>query len=127
VLKYIEKCAGTNHNGPAWIAYVKMSKTGRSVYFNGLTLRQSKKGGYIGNFFDTETGEEYWVSGIKKNGNDRHWAGSGPITIEAAAVDDYLKLRGLSQLNPKQFKISSEFQHSDVAKNHARENEKWNE
>jgi hypothetical protein len=25
------------------------------------------------------TGEEYWVSGVKEDGTDRHWAGSGPV------------------------------------------------
>jgi hypothetical protein len=34
-------------------------------------------------------GIEYWVSGPKKNGRDRHWAGSGPVTIEADVVDEY--------------------------------------
>ena len=38
-----------------------------------------------------ETGESFWVSGVKKNGEDRHWAGSGKVLIEAAAVSDYLK------------------------------------
>ena len=29
-----------------------------------------------------ETGESYWVSGVKKDGQDRHWAGSGKVLIE---------------------------------------------
>ena len=33
-----------------------------------------------------ETGESFWVSGVKENGEDRHWAGSGN-----AALSEYLK------------------------------------
>ena len=37
---------------------------------------------------DMETGESFWVSGVKKNGEDRHWAGAGIVLVEAAAVSD---------------------------------------
>ena len=44
-----------------------------------------------GNYVDMQTGESFWVSGVKKNGEDRHWAGSGKVLVEAAALTDYLK------------------------------------
>jgi hypothetical protein len=43
-----------------------------------------------GNYVDMETGESSWVSGVKKNGQDRPWAGSGKVLIEAEAVSDSL-------------------------------------
>ena len=33
-LMYIELKTGYNDDGPAWIGYVKTSKTGKTIYFN---------------------------------------------------------------------------------------------
>jgi hypothetical protein len=94
MLKYIELKSGHNGNGPAWIARVKVSRSGRTVYFNGKALKRASGGGIAGNHYDIRSGQEYWVSGIKKNGLDRHWAGSGLVAIEAAAVPEYLNWSG---------------------------------
>ena len=118
MLKYIEKCTGTNHDGPAWIGYVRTSKSGRTVYFNGRALSQVKGGGVVGNHIDVETGELYWISGVKRDGTDRHWAGSGPVTIEARAVDEYLALRGLSRLDPKKYRVCSDIKEADIERLH---------
>ena len=46
-------------------------------------------------YFDVKTGEEYWISGPKKNGQDRHWAGSGPVEIDPDVAEEYWKdIRG---------------------------------
>lgn len=92
-LRYIELKSGHSDNGPAWIGYVNESKSGRTLYFNGrglMKLKGQRRGGAGGNYVDMETGESFWVSGVKKNGQDRHWAGSGKVQLEAAAVSDYL-------------------------------------
>jgi hypothetical protein len=94
LLKYIELKSGHSDNGPAWIGYVTPSKTRRTLYFNGrglMRLKGQRRGESGGNYIDMETGESFWVSGVKKNGQDRHWAGSGKVQIEAAAVPEYLK------------------------------------
>ena len=77
MLKYIERKTGYADNGPAWIARVRLSKSGRTVYFNGKALKRTGGQGIPGNHRDIETGDEYWVSGVKKRGVNRHWAGSG--------------------------------------------------
>jgi len=47
-----------------------------------------------------ETGESFWVSGVKKNGKDRYWTGSRKVfLIEAAALSDYLKAIGAKTLD----------------------------
>jgi hypothetical protein len=92
-LRYIELKSGHSDNGPAWIGYVTQPKSGRTLYFNGrglMKLKGQRRGGAGGNYIDMETGESFWVSGVKKNGEDRHWAGSGKVLIEADAVSDYL-------------------------------------
>ena len=54
--------------------------------------------GINSNYFDLESGEEYWVSGIKKDMTDRHWAGGGTIMIEKRILSDYLNLVGIKEL-----------------------------
>jgi hypothetical protein len=105
VLKYIELASGSGHNGPAWIARVQTSRSGRTLYFNGRALKRAIGGGVVGNHFDLQSGEEYWVSGVNRAGSNRHWAGSGPVMIEESAVKEYLELTGRKRLSPSEFTV----------------------
>jgi hypothetical protein len=67
--------------GPAVIGEVSFSRTGTTIYFAGRSFRRIRKGGMIGNYFCNEDGDEYWISGVKKRGSNRHWAGGGPIGL----------------------------------------------
>ena len=89
-IMYVELKAGFTDNGPAWIGMVRFSKTGRTAYYRGRHLRRHN--GVSGNDLDVQTGEEYWISGVKRDGTDRHWAGGGPVEIDRDVRDDYLKL-----------------------------------
>ena len=113
VLKYIEKCTGRNHNGPAWIAYVQTSRSGRTVYFNGCALQATSGGGAVGNHYDLETLEDYWVSGVKKSGSNRHWAGSGYILVEESAVSELLALTGQSTLDKSLYRVTPDLPVTD--------------
>ena len=73
-------------------------------------------GGVSGNYIDIETGEKYWVSGIKKNGKDRHWAGSGPVLIEREAIEEYLLIRGLSELDLKSYQVTDSIVQTNIDK-----------
>ncbi len=88
-IMYVECKAGKGHRGRARICRVRMSKSGRTLYVGGLVLQSQRGGGVYGNYFDTTTGFEYWVSGPKKNGQDRHWAGGGDVRIDQDVVDEY--------------------------------------
>jgi hypothetical protein len=100
-IKYIELKSGygTNENGPAWIGKVEFSKSGKTIYFNGKAFR----GNGHGSAYDIETRDLYWISGIKKNMRDRHWAGSGFIMIDKTIIDEYMKMVGVDTLDPKQY------------------------
>lgn len=124
MLKYIELKTGYADNGPAWIARVKLSKSGRTVYFDGKALKRSNRGGISGNHYDLETGQEYWVSGVKKTGRDRHWTGSGIIRIEAAAVAEYLCVTGTAELDRRRFEVIPDLEEPDPSKFAALEHEK---
>jgi hypothetical protein len=111
MLKYIELKTGFNDNGPAWIARVKVSKSGRTIYFNGRALKQGSSGS--GNFIDLETHESFWVSGVKRDGTDRHWAGSGKVLIEAAALEEYLAIVGRTELDRSKFAVTHDIRETD--------------
>ena len=50
-LMYIELKSGYSDDGPAWIGYVKTSKTRKTVYFNDHAFQKAIGGGsnYIDN------------------------------------------------------------------------------
>lgn len=104
-IKYIELKSGFSSNGPAWIAEVTFSKSGQTVYFNDMALKKLKNPGIVSNHYDIETGDEYWVSGVKRNGQDRHWAGSGKIMLEEEIVDDYLQLVDFTIISDQHFQL----------------------
>lgn len=88
IIKYIEhKPAEHTDRAEAWIARVWLSSSGRTLYFNDMALKRGS--GVDCNHFDLVTGESYWVSGVKKRGTNRHWAGGGPVQIEQSLVDWY--------------------------------------
>lgn len=118
-LQYIEPKSGHSGNGPAWIGYVTTSKTGRTLYFNGrgmMKLKGQRRGEAGGNYIDMETGESFWVSGVKMNGQDRHWAGSGKVLIEAAAVSEYLKTIKAKNLDTSRCEVTKSIRQTDIAR-----------
>ena len=121
MLRYIELKTGHRHDGPAWIGHSESSRSGQTVYFNDRALKRIA-GGMAGNHVDLETGEEYWVSGPKKEGGDRHWSGSGSILVERAALTDYLAYRGLQELDPG-YDVTDEIQPTDIRRFVALEND----
>lgn len=74
--------------------------------------RRGESGG--GNYVDMETGESFWVSGVKKNGEDRHWAGSGKVLVEATAVSEYLKVIGAKTLDGKRCEVTNDIRQTDI-------------
>ena len=118
-LLYIELKSGHSDNGPAWIGYVSTSKTGRTVYFDGrglMKLKGQRRGESGGNYIDMETGESFWVSGVKKNGEDRHWAGSGKVLVEAAAVPEYLQTIDAKTLDTTKCEVTNSIRQTDIVR-----------
>lgn len=103
-LMYIELKSGYSDDGPAWIGRVKVSKTGKTIYFNNHAFQ--KNIGYCSNYIDIETGQEYWISGLKKNQCNRHWAGHGKVIIDKKVVDEYLQYIGEDKLDLTYYTIA---------------------
>ena len=62
----------------ARIGLVSFSKTGKTIKYGKQEFQSLKGMGYKCNYYDLETGEEYWISGPKKNGEDALY----PLDIE---------------------------------------------
>jgi hypothetical protein len=90
---YIENKDGLIDGVSARIGWVEFSKTGRTIYYRDRSLKIAKGGGIAGNFFDVETGEEFWISGIKKRGSNAHPAESIVPLIDEDAKEEYERLR----------------------------------
>ncbi len=71
--------------GPARIGRVTYSKTGRSLSYGGRTFKPVQ--GYKYNYRDIETGEEYWISGCHKDGEDALY--STTVEIDEDVLEEY--------------------------------------
>ena len=103
-LMYIELKTGHSDDGPAWIGYAKTSKSKKTIYFNDHAFQ--KNIGNYANYVDIENGDEYWISGLKKEESNRHWAGHGKIMIDRRAVNEYLSLINEKELPLNLFEVA---------------------
>ena len=84
---YIE-CKAAGLNGPARIGRITFSDSGKTLYYKGKAFR-SLKGGYKANYYEVGTGEEYWISGCRKDGEDRLYVSSVPVAIDDDVCEEY--------------------------------------
>src|ERR1041385_6986889 len=93
------------------------SKSRPTLYFNGrglMKLKGQRRGESGGNYIDMETGESFWISGVKLNGKDRHWAGSGKVLIEAAALTEYLATIKAKALDASRCEITHSIRQTNI-------------
>jgi len=83
-IMYVERGGGLVSPGGR-IARVRMSKTQRTLYLGDLALQSLNGRGYKTNHFDVATGEEYWVSRPRVDGND-------PLYPGVVAIDDDVRV-----------------------------------
>ena len=90
---YVENKDGDIEGVSARIGWVTFSKTGISVKYRGKTLRRSKGRPVNGNFFDVDTNETYWVSGIKRNGSNQHPCERISVQVDGDAREEYQRIK----------------------------------
>lgn len=89
-IMYIEdKSAGLE--GPARIGRVYFSKTGKTLYYRGQRFQSLKGTGFKANYYDVDSGDEYWISGPRKDRNDRLYGGCGGVEIDDDIRDEYFE------------------------------------
>ena len=87
-IMYIE-CKAGGLTGDARIGRVTFSKTGRTLYYRGQRFQSLKGAGFKSNYYNVDSGEDYWISGPKRNGGDALYGGSTPIEIDEDVREEY--------------------------------------
>ena len=90
-IMYIEeKSAGLEGDGK--IGRVYLSKSGKTLYYRGKRFQSLKGRGSKANYYDVEKGDQYWISGYKKDGNDRLYGGQLGVQVDEDVRDEYYKM-----------------------------------
>lgn len=94
---FVECKGGWDLTGPGRIRRVRRSKTGRTLYLGDRALQSLKGAGYKANYYDTESGERYWISRPKRDGQDTLYSGVVEVD-EDARVEYWEQIRGQPEL-----------------------------
>ena len=89
-IMYIEN-KSNGLEGVACIGRVYFSKTKKTLYYRGIRFQSLKGMGSKANYYNIQTGDEYWISGPKKDQNDRLYGGNKGVTVDDDVKDEYLK------------------------------------
>lgn len=88
-IMYIEdKSAGLE--GDARIGRVYFSKSGKTLYYRGKKFQSLKGSGFKANYIEMESEEHYWISGPRKDQNDRLYGGNRGVEIDRDVYDEYM-------------------------------------
>ncbi len=83
--------------GHARIGRVYFSKTGKTLYYKDRRLQSFKGSGYKSNYIDTHTGDHFWVSGPRKDQDDRLYGGFDGVVIDDDAQAEYAEIIAAQQ------------------------------
>ena len=73
--------------GPARIGWVEVLKRGKKLVYGDQVFRTLRGQGYKANYYDVDTGDEYWISGCRKDGADALY--NTDVTIDKDALEEY--------------------------------------
>jgi len=97
-IMYIE-CKAGGLTGNARIGRVTFSKTHKTIYYKDMKFQSLKGGGFKSNYCEVVSGEDYWISGPKKDGSDRLYGERVPIEIDEDVREEYWSvIRGMPEL-----------------------------
>ena len=87
-IMYIE-CKAEGLNGPARIGRVTFSRTGATLHYGGKEFGRLGGRGFKANYRDAQTGEDYWISGPRRDGTDRLYKSDRPVEIDKDVREEY--------------------------------------
>ncbi|MCL6420993.1 1-deoxy-D-xylulose-5-phosphate synthase [Aestuariirhabdus haliotis] len=89
-IMYVEdKSAGLE--GEARIGRVYFSKSGKTLYYRGQKFQSLKGSGFKANYFEVESGDHYWISGPRKDQNDRLYGGNRGVEVDDGIYEEYIR------------------------------------
>jgi hypothetical protein len=87
-IMYIES-KGNGLHGPARIGRVTFTRTGATLRYRDQFFGRLGGAGYKANYRCVETGEEYWISGPRRDGTDRLYKSDLPVEIDEDVREEY--------------------------------------
>ena len=89
-IMYIEE-KESGLEGAARIGRVYFSKSGKTLYYRGGRYQSLKGSGFKANYFEVESGDHYWISGPRKDQNNRLYGGNRNVEIDNDVKNEYLQ------------------------------------
>jgi hypothetical protein len=89
---YVENKQGLIDGVRARVGWVEFSKSGRTVRYRDRELVAIGGQGLAGNFMDSQTREEYWVSGVKQRGSNALDPGVRAV-VDDDAAEEFARIR----------------------------------
>jgi hypothetical protein len=86
---YGPESTGGDLHGTARIGRVSFSRTGSTLHYRGKSFQSLKGRGFKANYFDVDSGEQYWISGPRKDGTDRLYKSDWPVEIDEDVREEY--------------------------------------
>jgi hypothetical protein len=86
---YGPESLGNGLHGSARIGRVTFSRTGATLHYGGKSFQSLKGSGFKANFYDVDTGEQYWISGPRRDGTDRLYKSDWPVEIDEDVREEY--------------------------------------
>ena len=99
---YGNESEGGGLHGSARIGRVTFSRTGATLHYRGKSFARLGGHGFKANYFDLETGEQYWISGPRRDGTDRLYKSDWPIEIDEDVREEYwTEIRKMPELKTR--------------------------
>ncbi len=77
-------------NGPARIGRVTFSKTGKTLRYQGREFQSLGGQGFKANYFEVNSRRQFWISGPRRDGDDRLYGQSTrPVEIDEDVKEEY--------------------------------------
>jgi hypothetical protein len=75
--------------GPARIGRVYFNKTGCTLRYAEEEFQSLKGSGFKSNYYEINTGDQYWISGPRRDGADRLYVSNIPVEIDEEVREEY--------------------------------------
>jgi hypothetical protein len=73
--------------GPARIGWVDVKEKGKKLIYRQQSFYSLRGRGFKSNYYDVTTGEEYWISGCRKDGRNALY--STVVEVDEDALEEY--------------------------------------
>lgn len=95
--------------GPARIGWVEVKEKGKKLVYRAQSFRSLRGRGFKSNYYDVRTGEEYWITGCRKDGRNALY--STEVEVDEDALEEYwVRVRSKREKkNVKRFRAAGKY------------------